>query len=393
MPPHWAALAVLTAARASLGFQFQSVPSASPALVGEFGLDYAELGLLIGLYFLPGIVLALPGGLLGRRFGDRRLVAAGLVLMTAGGAAMAAAGSPEALSAGRLVSGAGAVLLNVTMAKMVADWFAGRAEIVLAMAIFVNSFPIGSGLALLLLGPLSAAAGAPAAMLAGAAAAAAALLLLLLAYRRHANDGMAAAGAVEGAGISADEVGLVCIAGAIWGIYNGVFGILFGFAPTLLAEAGIGTAMAGLVLGTTTWLMVASVQVGGMLAQRGARPVPLLGFSMAATGAGLLLMPWLPPVPLLIAIGLVQGLPVGVMMSLPSAVLRPQSRSVGMGVFYTGLYIGHAGLPPVAGWLRDASGEAGAPFLFAGAMTLVLPVLHAVFRAMQARAARRPAPA
>jgi len=39
--------------------------------------------------------------------------------------------------AGRLVAGAGVVLLNVQMTKMVADWFAGR-EIATAMAIFVK---------------------------------------------------------------------------------------------------------------------------------------------------------------------------------------------------------------------------------------------------------------
>jgi len=34
------------------------------------------------------------------------------------------------------------------MTKMVTDWLAGR-ELVLAMAVFVNAFPIGIGLALL----------------------------------------------------------------------------------------------------------------------------------------------------------------------------------------------------------------------------------------------------
>ena len=59
------ALAVLTAARTSLGFQFQSVASVSPMLVEELGLTGADLGTLIGLYFLPGLALALPGGALG----------------------------------------------------------------------------------------------------------------------------------------------------------------------------------------------------------------------------------------------------------------------------------------------------------------------------------------
>jgi MFS family permease len=145
MQPHWAALAVLTTARTSLGFQFQSLASVSPNVVEELGLSYADLGTLIGLYFLPGVVMALPGGALGRRFGDKRVVASGLVLMLAGSVVANLAWDFAGLAAGRVLSGVGGVLLNVLMAKMVTDWFAGRREIVLAMAVFVNSFPLGAG--------------------------------------------------------------------------------------------------------------------------------------------------------------------------------------------------------------------------------------------------------
>jgi MFS family permease len=86
--------------------------------------------LLIGLYMLPGTILALPGGLLGRS-GDKRLVVIGLVPMTTGGLLAGLAESYSVLIAGWLVSGIGAILLNVLMTKMINDWFAGR-EIVLA---------------------------------------------------------------------------------------------------------------------------------------------------------------------------------------------------------------------------------------------------------------------
>ena len=61
---------------------------------------------------------------------------------------------------GRSLTGAGAVLLNVLLTKMVADWFAGR-EIVTAMAILVSSWPFGISLGLLSLGPLALAASWP----------------------------------------------------------------------------------------------------------------------------------------------------------------------------------------------------------------------------------------
>ena len=60
----------------------------------DFGISFADVGFLIGLYMLPGIVLALPGGMLGQRFGDKRMVCLGLVLMTLGGVIL---GSPRTM--------------------------------------------------------------------------------------------------------------------------------------------------------------------------------------------------------------------------------------------------------------------------------------------------------
>jgi len=389
METRWLALAVLTAARTSMGFQFQSLASAAPPLVDDLGLAYAEVGFLLGLYFLPGIALALPGGLLGRRFGDKRVVAVGLALMAAGGALAGLAEGYAALAAGRLLSGFGAVLLNVLMAKMVTDWFAGR-EIVLAMAVFVNSFPIGVGLALLSLGGLAEALGWRAALHTTAAAAAAALLLVAVAYRAHPNDGGAAGAAAPpggGRSISRREAALACLAGTIWGVYNGAFSITFAFSPILLAGTGLTIGAAGSLVAVATWLSVASVQVGGLVAQRWGHRTALLLSGTVAWGVGLLLLPTA-PVPVLLAIGLVQGLPVGVVMSLPAEALRPQSRATGMGLFYTALYVGHAALPPVAGWLLDLSGSAAAPLAFAGALVLCIVPLFAAFRAAQRRAPR-----
>jgi MFS family permease len=89
----WAILGVLFLARTAMGFQFQSVASTAPFLIERFGIGYAEIGTLIGLYMLPGVAIALPGGLLGRRFGDRRVCAVGLALMIVGGLLVGAAGS------------------------------------------------------------------------------------------------------------------------------------------------------------------------------------------------------------------------------------------------------------------------------------------------------------
>ena len=67
----WLILAVVALARIGFGYQFQTVATLGPDLVRRFHLDYATLGTLIGAYMLFGAFLALPLGLLGRRFGDR----------------------------------------------------------------------------------------------------------------------------------------------------------------------------------------------------------------------------------------------------------------------------------------------------------------------------------
>src|SRR5258707_7951245 len=151
-----------------MAFQFQSVAAVAPLLGTNFGASLADIGLLIGLYFAPGVALALPGGAIGQRFGDKTTVLAALLLMLAGGLAMALSASWGVQIAGRLIAGAGGVMLNVQMTKMVTDWFAGR-EIATAMAIFVNSWPAGVAISLLTLPAIGTAFGVGAGYLADAA--------------------------------------------------------------------------------------------------------------------------------------------------------------------------------------------------------------------------------
>ncbi len=138
----WQILGVLFLARTAMGFQFQAVAATAPLLIAELHLGYAAVGTLIGLYILPGIPIAFPGGLLSRRFGDKAVCVAGLALMMAGGVLMGAGHDVVVVFAGRLVSGTGAVLFNLVLTKMATDWFAGR-EIVLAMGVVLASWPFG----------------------------------------------------------------------------------------------------------------------------------------------------------------------------------------------------------------------------------------------------------
>ncbi|MHB2165675.1 MFS transporter [Alsobacter sp. R-9] len=381
----WRALALLTAARTAMGFQFQSFASVSGPLGQQFGLSQADIGTLIGLYFAPGILIALPGGALGARFGDRRMVMAGLALMAVGGLGAAFADSFGTLAAARLVSGVGGVLLNVLMTKMVADWFSGRPALFLAMAVFVNSFPVGVGLSALVLGPVATGAGWRTAFEVAAALAGVALCILAFGYRPHPNDGRGVAAASSR--LLGREVVLVCLAGAIWGIFNGVFAITVGLVPQVGLQAGIDPAQVRLAVGLATWLLVASVLAGGALAPKRVAPGRLMAIGGLVWALCMVVLALRPPLflPAMAVAGLVMGLPVGAILALPARVLRPESRSLGMGLFFTWLYIGHGALPPLAGWLQDRAGSADAAAFFAAAMAALMTLLYASFIGVERR--------
>ena len=55
MRNRWGILAVLFAARGTMAFQFQSVAAVAPLLTSQFGVSLADIGVLIGLYFAPGV--------------------------------------------------------------------------------------------------------------------------------------------------------------------------------------------------------------------------------------------------------------------------------------------------------------------------------------------------
>jgi predicted MFS family arabinose efflux permease len=377
---HWLMLAVLFLARTTMALQFQTVASTGPFLLDALEMDFAALGALIGLYMLPGVVIALPGGLFGQRFGAKRVVLAGLVLMALGAAMMAVSSSFAAAAAGRLIAGTGAVLLNVMCTKMIADWFAGR-EIVTAMALLVTSWPFGLAVGLVAFGPLAAAGGWRAVMHLSAFVSVASMLLIAFAYRDppHAPSPSAARFRLE---LTGREWLLVGVAAAIWGFYNVAYIVLISFVPELFTARGYALVDASWIVSLIGWVLIPSIPLAGYVVERFGRPNLFMagGFSIAALAA--LALPFVASP--LIAFGVIAlaiGAPAGMIMALPAQALRPESRAVGMGLFFTCYYAALALLPGGAGLARDLSGSPAAPAVFAGAMMLLCLIGLCVFLA------------
>ena len=375
MRNRWGVLAVLFLVRLTMAFQFQSVAAVAPLLSGKFGVSLADIGLLIGLYFTPGVVLSLPGGAIGQKFGDKRTALIALVMMLVGSLAMALTELWSLQIAGRLVAGAGGVLLNVQLTKMITDWFAGK-EMATAMAIFVNSWPAGVALSLLSLPLIGTAYGLAAVHLFVAALIAVGAVMAAF-YRAPEH---AIAGVASSARLSVRVMMAVIVAGLIWGLFNLGFAMIFSFGPTMLVERGYTIAQSGSVISIVLWLAVFSVPLGGFVADRLKRPqFVLVAGSLLFALLMLLLAHSGVVIPLVVALGLISGQPAGPMMSLPARVLEPATRALGMGIFYTLYYAAMTVGPIVAGAAAKWTGSAAAAFDFGAAVVLACPLLLWLF--------------
>lgn len=385
MRSRWSILALLFAIRATMAFQFQSVASVAPLLGRDFGVGLADIGVLIGLYFAPGIALALAGGAIGQRIGDKPAVLAGLALMFVGGLIMMLPGSWSGQIVGRLVAGTGGVLLNVLMTKMVADWFADK-EISTAMAIFVNSWPFGLAISLLVLPSIGTAYGTGAVYLVVTVLVALGALLLAALYE---SPRMVDTEAVPRVPLDRKTAAAIVAAGLIWTLYNIAFAMIFSFGPSMLTERGWSIAAAGSAVSIVLWLAALSVPLGGYLADRSNRHKAILAASCALFALMLIVTSRTTAVlPSIVAMGVVCGLAAGPILSLPARVLAPATRAIGMGLFYSVFYIGMMLGSALGGWCAVWTGSAAGALDFgAAALVACLMVLWGFNRMAVTRAA------
>jgi MFS family permease len=352
-----------------------------------YGVGLGDIGLLISLYLAPGIAFALPGGEIGRRFGDKRIVLCGLVLMMAGGLLMAFAPNWNLQIAGRIVAGIGGVLLNVLMSKMVTDWFVGK-EIATAMAIFVNSWPAGIALCLFLLPAIAAASGLTTALLMTAAFCALGFFLLSTLYEAPSQTDpvKVPTAAVWPRGLT---IQAMVAAGAIWGLFNAALGMVFGFGTILLVERGWSLAAAGYATSLVLWIVSLSVPFGGILADRTGKHVEIMLIGFALFAVTLLIATRTDAViTAFVALGIVGGVSAGPIMSLPARVLTPSIRAVGMGIYFTLFYAFVVAAPIIAGLLSTRIGTAATAFDFGAIMLALCFPAYWVFDRLATRVAQ-----
>ena len=103
-----------------------SVAPAFPEIQQEFGVSSGQVGLLITVFTLPGVLLTWVAGALSDRFGRKRILVPSLMLFGVAGGVCSLAWDFELLLALRTLQGVGAAALGALNVTLVGDLFAGR---------------------------------------------------------------------------------------------------------------------------------------------------------------------------------------------------------------------------------------------------------------------------
>jgi MFS family permease len=124
-------------------FALQSMPPLMNRIQSVFAVDSATAGLLMSVVVIPGVILALPAGLLVNKYGFRRIGFLALTSVALGSLITAVATTFSLALLGRFVMGFGSCFLTIGTATIIPQWFQ-RKELGTAMGIYSIGVPIAT---------------------------------------------------------------------------------------------------------------------------------------------------------------------------------------------------------------------------------------------------------
>jgi EmrB/QacA subfamily drug resistance transporter len=141
-PRRWLALGALVASMLVLGFDMTILNVALPSMAGQIHAGTGDMQWIVDSYTVVFAAAMLPAGLLGDRFGRRRMLVAGLAVFLAGSLLGTLAHSPGPVIAARTVMGLGGAFVMPLALSVLPSLF-GPAERSKAVAIVSTAMALG----------------------------------------------------------------------------------------------------------------------------------------------------------------------------------------------------------------------------------------------------------
>lgn len=274
---------VVFLAGAAAALNVGKLPPALPELMRTFDLSLVQAGLLVSAFQVAGACLGLFGGLLADRFGARRSMATGLLVLAVAGAGGASAGTAIGLLAWRVVESAGFVLCVLpgpVLMRRVVD----PRRTNMALGVWGAYMPFGMVVALMCAPWLLQAQGWQSLWWGAALLALAQAVVLLRSVPADPPAHAAAPAMFMLARATLRSPGAWALA-ACFGLYAGQWMVVFSFLPTIYQQAAIPPAAAATLTALGVLVNLGGNVAAGALVQRGARRAVLIAVASLVMGA------------------------------------------------------------------------------------------------------------
>jgi MFS family permease len=352
------------------------------------GISHTQGGVLMAVFYLPGLLLALPGGAIFDRYPGRKPYVAAWLLIVSGTALMAVATGFVMLCFGRLVFACGLNLHNVGAPTMLSSWFRGHPRLGLAMGLYTWSFTLGIFSSLTFLGRVAERSGWRAAMLLLLVLAVGALFLV---WRMARSP--------EGTNVASDDVpsfaALRNLTSAMWLIavmylfYNAGSDSYYTFTPDYLVTRGYTLAYASSVVGAYAWIAFGLKPLTSCFLRSNTAPwFVVFGSLVAITAFVLLLGPHLHPLFISILIGVSIAFCMPALLSLPAFFVPPEYTGQAYGLLQFFYCLGFFAQPLIGLSIDRTKGHTVAYGLMSSYCAVAIVASLALIR-VSARAATR----
>ena len=360
----WVTLSIVYLSILAFTFIFQSIPPVLPLIISELQLTYAQSGLLMSLFALPGLFISLPGGFLSDRYPMRPLGAVCFLLMVGGILLVGLGKDLGVLWLGRVIAGIGGLTLSVLLPNLLAQWFRTK-ELGLAMGIFNTGVPLGSVTCFGLFGKMGTLWGWRAPILLTAIYSFITSIFFLSLYRSP-SSGDTEHSRPSNLWRSLKKMGFpIWSVGLSWLWFNAAFVSFATFAPNFFFQKGYSIEQSGFLTGIPLLGSLFFSPLMGYLVDRFRHQEWLVAVGGIASSILILSFNFSSSFLLLVILmGIFSATIPAPIYSLPPELLKPENLGLGFGVISTCSSIGLFLAPYLIGKTKDLTGSFGFSFAF-----------------------------
>ena len=376
----WLILGIIYICNLSFASTLQSVPPVLTLVMTELKLSYAQGGLLMSLFSLPGIVVSIPAGMLADRYSQKTLVIVSFALMIAGTVVFVSGNSLPILGLGRVIAGIGAITLVVLAPQILAQWFAGR-EVGVAMGVFTTTMPVGTILSLNLFSVLGESLGWRTSVLLSAALPLVGLVIFAVLFTPAPRGNQQILQRPQGVFRDMRLIGApIWFIGAAWMFFNAATISLFTFSPDFLKATGFSAVSAGFHTSALMWPALVLNPVVGYMIHKVDHTRAMIAIGGLAVAA---LVVWVPTATswmlgMMLLIGMAQILVPPAIYVLAPDVVSPERLGLGFGIVTICLNLGIIFGPAAVGFARDVTGSYQVSYALMSGFALLVTLTIAV---------------